>query len=355
MPAERYERANPPGNRRVIGPRLPIPAGHVIDLPMARPTHRMIESFRFALVAAALIGTSPAAADDTASLRIARHGEFLRIVIATAKRLDVQPILSGNGRQASIALPAALRPVLPNRLPAPVTAIRQPRRHKALVISFGTAMTIRHAITLPALRRAGFRLVLDFAALAKPDAAAPPVPAEAPPPPDAVLKQAGFQTARFGLGDAELLAELGQSETPVRMTIDAGTRAAQPLIRIGGQSPRFGRFQTIYEFTAKSRRLAGISAEWGKDPADPLGEDKAQDLLVSLSAALAFAGFNPTSSELGAPLSGDGRIGFSGLDGAGRLATLAIYPLPEPRGTEPGAGGLFLRLTMVDPAVADAE
>lgn len=334
---------------------------------MARPTGIRIDLFRFALGAtmiAALFAALPAmATGDAATIRIARHTEFLRIVIATAKRLNATPSLSRNGRQLSIILPASLHLALPSRLVTPITAIRQPRKHggkrMSLLIGFGTPMALRHNMVLPAAGRPGFRLVLDFQAIAK----TKPVPAEplasipVPPPPDAVLKQAGFVSGRFGLSDTDLLAQLAATEAPdqnpVRMTIDAGTEQARPLVRIGRQSPRYGRFQTIYEFTALHHRLAGISAEWGKDAANPLDDDTAQDLMVSLSAALAFIGFDPTSSELGAPLAGDGRIGFSGLDRSGRLATLAIYPIPAPRGSEAEAGGLFLRLTMTDPAVTD--
>jgi len=247
--------------------------------------------------------------------------------------------MAPDGLSATVALPA-LRPVSPPNLTPPLKAIRAPPQH-GLFLEFRSPVTLRHSMVLPTVAQPGYRLVLDFA-----------IPGKPVPPPESALQQAGFAPEQFGSHDSDLLTFLktlpDTDGAPVRMTVGSGSPSARPLIHIGRQTARFGRFQMIYHFTPADHRLAVITAEWGNDPDHPLDDDQLQDLLDGLSDALASAGFKPTSSEMNAPLAGGGRIGFSGLDGKGRLATLAIEPLPHA-----GKGHIFLRLTMADPSIAE--
>jgi hypothetical protein len=338
-----------------------------IDSGMAQPQLTALPVLRIALravLAAALLSAAPALAGETALLRIGEHDGMLRIVIETGKRLDSAPSLSPTGRRLSISLPGSEHLVTPRATPAAVTAIRQRLHHNhrraTLLIEFRGAMALSHNMLLPSIQRPGFRLVLDFRARIQPEphrpttSVTPPPPA---PPPDVLLRQAGFVPMRFGMNDTDLLAQLADlaaaSPSPVRMTIDAGTTSARPLIRTGWQAPRFGRCHTVYEFTAASHRLSAISAEWGKDATDPLDDDALQDLFIEMSAGLIADGFKPTGPALGAPLADHGRIGFSGLDASGRLATLSIHALAVAGDADAASPGLFLRLTMTDPAIID--
>ncbi|HVJ51924.1 MAG TPA: hypothetical protein VM689_05645 [Aliidongia sp.] len=263
----------------------------------------------------------------------------MRVVVETRKRHEATAVMAPDGLSATVALPA-LRPVSPPNLTPPLKAIRAPPQH-GLFLEFRSPVTLRHSMVLPTVAQPGYRLVLDFA-----------IPGKPVPPPESALQQAGFAPEQFGSHDSDLLTFLktlpDTDGAPVRMTVGSGSPSARPLIHIGRQTARFGRFQMIYHFTPADHRLAVITAEWGNDPDHPLDDDQLQDLLDGLSDALASAGFKPTSSEMNAPLAGGGRIGFSGLDGKGRLATLAIEPLPHA-----GKGHIFLRLTMADPSIAE--
>jgi len=323
------------------------------EMPMDRSRLAMLASIATLLLAVSAVAATPGTRQQgVAIVRLGQHGDFTRIVIETSRRFELVPALSPDGKLVAVAFPPSLGLVLPHRLEAPISRLSEMHRRNGrpprLLIWFDRPVTLRSNFILPIVSRPGFRLVLDFEAVGE-TIEQPPAPE-----PDAILKEAGFVAARFGLDDHALLAQLADQPdgepAAVRMTIDVGTTAARRLIRIARQSAQFGRFQTLYELTSTDHRLAGIVAEWGKDPQKPLDEEAAEDLLINLSVALTADGFSPTSAELGKPLADAGRIGFSGIDPAGRLATLSVHALPS--GTAEPAG-LFLRLSMVDPAVAE--
>jgi hypothetical protein len=303
-------------------------------------------------------------AKETAVVRLGRHDDVVRVVIETPSRLDFQQSLTKDGRQSTVTLPAALTVQLPKGMIAPLAAIRVPSARKdtttTVLLKFRVPVELKHAMILPSLTQPGFRLTLDYRMTVpqepqpKPSdtpaiavAAAPRAPVAAD-----LFKLAGFRSARFGMTDAQVLevinGEADPDQSAVRMVVNPGKPESKLIITVNRLVAPFGQVQTVYEFLPDSRRLVGISADWGREPGAGLDNRTVQEIVRALTQDLRNANFRPSSTAFDAPLAGGGRIGFSGIDKAERLATVSIYPLPMPPGEPTDATPHYIHLSILD-------